>query len=230
MAAVTTVAIGAGLAAYQIANAESQKKKTRKELNNYERQTLNNAFEDIPISTEGIDYVRDENARATATLVDTLQGGDARTVVGGIPQVVAANNQLAGEAARYMENQYNRRNYAIAQDNARIEGITENRDISNINALSSQEQAAKQDLWNGINSLGSTVAYGARNLSANQPAARPAVESINAQPIGVQPISASSNQVGFSNPYSIPSANPYTGTDIYGGAFDYGDMINKYPY
>lgn len=161
-AAVTSAVIGAaglGMSAYQAIDGANRSKKAQRELNNYERQELNNAFENIQISTMGSDLLREENARTTANLVDATQMGGARTIIGGIPRIVGTTNDINQEAAKMLDDQVRQREYAIAQDNARIEGITENRDMANISALSSQVEAGRQDMWSGFGSALSSAAY-----------------------------------------------------------------------
>lgn len=167
MAAVTSAVIGVaglGMSAYQAIDGANRQKKAQRELNNYERQELNNAFENVQISTMGSDLLREENARTTANLVDATQMGGARTIIGGIPRIVGTSNEINREAAKMLDDQVRQREYAIAGDNARIEGITENRDIANINALSSQVEAGRQDMWSGFGSALSSAAYMGRGF------------------------------------------------------------------
>jgi hypothetical protein len=167
MAAATSAIIGAtslGLSAYKSIDGAQRQKNAQRELNNYERQELNNAFEDVQISTMGSDLLREENARTSANLVDATQQGGARTIIGGIPRISATTNQINQEAAKMLDDQVLKREYAIAGDNARIEGITENRDNANISALSSQVEAGRQDMWSGFGSALSSAAYMGRGL------------------------------------------------------------------
>lgn len=168
MAAVTTAAIGVAAAGYQIYNAEQKKKAAQKELNSYERQELNNAFENVQVSTMGSDLLREENARTSASLINAAQLSGTRSIIGGIPKIVSSTNAINQEAAKLIDDQVVKREYAIAGDNARIEGITENRDIANISALSSQIDSANQDKWNGINSAITSASYLGRNINQNK--------------------------------------------------------------
>ncbi|HYE68033.1 MAG TPA: hypothetical protein VEA58_05435 [Anaerovoracaceae bacterium] len=196
MAAITTAAIGLGTAAYTIYNSEKQRKDAADSLDNYQRQDINNAYEEMPISTFGSDLLREENARTSANMVNALQMGGSRSVFGGIPKVVGMTNQINQEAARNIDGQVINRNYAIAQDNARIEGMTENRDMQNIAALSSQENAGRQGVMNGLMGMGDSIAYGARNIdfgggSWNDNEAAKMASLYN-------------TPYGFNTPYSLP--------------------------
>lgn len=229
MAAVTTGVIGIAAAGYQVYNAQQQKKKAQNELNDYERQELNNAFENVKISTMGSDLLREENARTSGSLVDATRMGGARTVIGGIPKIVAGTNEVNQQAAKMLDDQVQQREYAIAGDNARIEGITENRDNANISALSSQIDSANQDFWNGINSGITSANYLMKGVegikSNNKNNSKTPVDTVTDKVSGVQiqkqeiPIP----QLKINSPYSnIETANPYM--------FDDGntDLINKY--
>lgn len=78
MAAITSASIGLAAAGTSIYQGEQQKKKAKAELNAYERQELNNSFENVGISTVGTDLMREEAQRTTANIVDALQGGGSR--------------------------------------------------------------------------------------------------------------------------------------------------------
>jgi hypothetical protein len=91
MAAGTAIASTA-LAAYQTVDGISQQKKGQSNLDGYDRQSLGNAYEDTQISTMGTRYLAEESQRANATLIDATRNGGIRGVLGGIPQIVAANN------------------------------------------------------------------------------------------------------------------------------------------
>lgn len=222
MAAITSAAIGLGTAAYGIYNSEKQRKSAQKDLNDYDRQVLDNAFSDIPINTAGSDLLREQSAQSSANMVDALQAGGSRAIIGGLPKVGAYTNQIDQQAARLLDDQYQRRDYAAAQDNARIEGITENRDNSNINALSSQVQSGKQGVWDGIMGIGSSIGYGARNYNQSP---NPTANSIgNIQPMGVQP---SPNMPIQATPLqSYPAANLNPGAQQYPSP--YFDFSNSY--
>lgn len=142
--------LGTGLGVYQAIQGSQDKKRAERELNDYERQTLNNAYDKIQISTVGSDLMTQESQRTAANLVDATRQSGLRGVLGGIPKIQAQNNLANQEARKYLDDQVNKRQYSIAEDDIRIRGIKENRDIANISALSSQVDAGKQDMWSGI--------------------------------------------------------------------------------
>lgn len=166
-AAVTTAALSAATAGYQIFQGAKQKRAGQNALNNYERQELENAFEDIPISTLGSDIILEGNNQATANSIDALQNAGSRAIIGGAGRVVNSNNIANQEARAYLDNQIIKRAYETANDDVRIRDTREVRDNSNINALSSQVQAGNQDIFNGIRGLGATANYAANNIDFN---------------------------------------------------------------
>ncbi|MGS4345100.1 hypothetical protein ACKUSY_05710 [Myroides odoratus] len=162
-AAITSASIGLAVAGASIYQGEQQKKKAKAELNAYERQELNNSFENVGISTVGTDLMREEAQRTTANIVDALQGGGSRGLAL-LPAVQANTNQVNRQIQKDIDDQIIQREYAIAGEDSRIMGIKEQRDNQNIAALGSQYMAGEQNTWNGINgaiaaagSLGSAI-------------------------------------------------------------------------
>lgn len=226
MAGVSTAVLGAGLGAYKAITGAKERRDAERTLNNYERTELTNAYENMPISTMGADLLREENARTSANLVDALRMGGTRSILGGIPKVVSATNEINRAGAKMLDDQVINRNYNIAGDDIRIQGMKEARDNQNIAALSSRANAGRQDMWDGIMGIASGVAAGVNAPTGPNPTVE-AVQSI--RPIGLQPMQAqpiTATPYGFS-PYSVPSATPYDGS-IFGDMFSYDDMINKY--
>lgn len=150
MAAITSASIGLATAGASIYQGAEQKKKAKAELNAYERQELNNAFENVEISTVGTDLMREEAQRTTANIVDALQGGGSRGLAM-LPAVQANTNQVNRQIQKDIDDQIIQREYAIAGEDSRIMGIKEQRDNQNIAALGSQYMAGEQNVWNGVN-------------------------------------------------------------------------------
>lgn len=142
--------LGTGLGIFQAIQGSKDKKAAERELNDYERQTLTNAYDNIQISTVGSDLMTQESQRTTANLTDATRNAGLRGVLGGIPKIQSQNNMANQEARKYLDDQVNQRQYSTAEDDIRLRNIKENRDIANISALSSQVDSGKQDMWNGI--------------------------------------------------------------------------------
>lgn len=224
MAGVTAGIIGAGvgtgLSLYNTISSAKQKRRAQNELNDYDRQVLDNAFENIPINTAGSDLLREQGAQTTANMVDALQNGGTRAIIGGLPRVGAYVNEIDRAAARNLDDQYTRRDYAAAADNARIERITEDRDIANINALSTQVDAGRQGVWDGLMGFGSSIAAGAREIgrgTVENPQVTAITDTMNPAPLTsapATPITASTLPVSYNpnfgtNYAPLQYAEPY---------------------
>jgi|GEM_PF-2103906 len=167
MGAITTATIAAtalstGLAGAKTVTAMKERRRAKRALDNYERQELDNAFENVQISTIGSDLMREDNARNMATATETIAQAGDRAIVGGLPKIVAQTNIANQQARNYLDDQVIKRDYAMGQDQQQIRAMQESRDNANISALSSQYNAANKDMWDGIQGLGSTVIQGVR--------------------------------------------------------------------
>lgn len=118
MAAFTTIAAGTliiGGAALS-ANAAAQKSKAAKAMMREGQQGIDNfSWQDIedtvPIRTEGIEMLREENARYSADAMDALRSGGTRGLAS-VSEVVGATNSLNQNLRASLEEQYTRRDYA----------------------------------------------------------------------------------------------------------------------
>lgn len=212
MASITSSILGTGLGVYQAIDGAKRKREAMNELDAYKRQELDNAYEDMSLSLEGNDLLRDENARASAGIIDAASNAGSRAIIGAAPRVSAAVNNLNTAAARNLDDQNNRIEFAIAGDNARIEGLTEARDNANIAALSSEANAGRQDTWNGMLGAASGLGYLARSYV---PAEREDANELQlGTPNGVTPASnipITATPLPGSSPYMNPTPPTYRG-------------------
>jgi len=192
MAAITTAAIGVGMAGFQMYQGAKQQKDAKNALNNYNRQDLDqsNPYENMPISTVGSDIMREENQRNNANAVDALRNGGARGIAM-IPQVVANNNRQNQETRSYLDDQITRRNYAIAGDKTAIRGMKEDRENADLDGLGQQLQVGQQNMWSGFRGLASAGMSAANNI--NSQGGAPQVS-------GVESYLKPSGMVPYSNP------------------------------
>jgi len=189
MAAITTVALSAAAAGYQVYQGQQQKKKAQKALNDYDRQDLDNSnpYENMPISTVGSDLLREENQRSNANAVDALRNGGARGI-SMIPQVVANNNTQNRETRAYLDDKITKRDYAIAGDQAAIRGMKEDRENGDLAGLGQQLQVGRQDMWSGFRGLANAGMYAANNVDWSA-APREELSGLDSslQPAGLKP-------------------------------------------
>jgi hypothetical protein len=165
MAAITTSAIGLASSGFQAWQGIDQKRKAQKALQDYDRQDLDksNPYENIAISTVGSDIMREEAQRTTANTIDALQNMGSRGAAM-LPQVVANNTRANEESRNYLDDQINKRSYAIAGDQTAIRSMKEERENADLAGLGQQMQAGRQDMWSGIRGMGSSLMYAANNI------------------------------------------------------------------
>lgn len=162
--------VTAGLGAYQTVDGIINKDAGKRGIRNYQRQDLANAYENTQISSMGSRYLSEESSRANASLINAARNGGIRGVMGGIPQIIEANNSSNQEGRLYLDAQVQNRTNNIAQDNMRIRAMRERRDEGNLAALSSQVQSGRQDMWSGMMGMakGGRYAYQSGELDGFQ--------------------------------------------------------------
>ncbi|MFH4968581.1 hypothetical protein V8G61_10300 [Gaetbulibacter sp. M240] len=162
MATVTTSILAGGLAAGQAVSGMIDKKKAKDELANLETPELDNVFEDIRISTIGSDLIKEEASRTSANTIDAIRSGGARSIIGALPGVVAQNNRINQDSQLYLDDQVNKRQYAVAQDDARIRSMEENRYLGDVQGLNNRIQEGRQNVWSGLRGFLGAAAYAER--------------------------------------------------------------------
>lgn len=206
MAAITSTALGVGMAGYQLYQGNKQKKDAENALKNYKRQDLDNAFQNVKISTVGSDLMREESQRTSADLVNNLRNAGSRSVLAGIPQIAAQNNSMNRQAQKYLDDQVVKREYAIAGDRVKTRDMQENREIGDLAGIGNAIQTGRQDMWNGIRGVGSSLMYGARNIDFG------GGERDTAEPLNLPNSAPSTNNYSQpfagNNPYVSPYFNP----------------------
>lgn len=165
MAAVTTSVLGLGMSGFQAWQGFDDKRKGQKALQDYNRQDLDqsNAYEDIAISTVGTDIMREEAQRSSANTVDALRNMGSRGAAM-LPGVLANDNRNNQEGRDYIDNQINKRSYAIAGDQTAIRGMKEDRENADLAGIGQQMQSGQQNMWSGIRGVGSSMMYAANNV------------------------------------------------------------------
>lgn len=164
MAAITSVAISAAVAGYSIYNGERQRKKAEDALNDFDRQELENVYEDIPISTYGSDRVLEQSALASASATQAARESGVMGVLGALPRIQAQSNTDAQTAAALVDKQITDRAYSIADDNRRIQGFQENRDNADLTGIGRQMDVGRQQTMQGIRGLGNAAISATNNI------------------------------------------------------------------
>lgn len=167
-AAAITAGVSGAMGIGQTISGIIGKNKAKKALDNLDVPELNNAFEGVSISTEGSDIMREEAQRTSAMLIDNAKAGGVRSAMGNAGRISAINNATNREARAYIDDQIIQKEYAVAEDNARIRGVLENRYQGEVAGLGQAMQANRQDIFSGIRGIGSSIMYAGRNFESNQ--------------------------------------------------------------
>lgn len=117
----------------------------------------------MPISTAGSDLLREESARTTNTLINSVSRGGSRALSDNVGRISAANTDANRRASYDLDRQYQDRNRLIARENSRIQGMYERREEGDLAGLGAKLQADRETTWNGISAMQSGLNYGANN-------------------------------------------------------------------
>ncbi len=221
---VASAGISAGLGIYQAIKGSKEQRDASRALNEYQRQQLNNAYDNVQVSTRGADLQREEQARLASSQVDALQGAGTRALVGGLGRVETGNQRVNLGIGANLDEQQKAIDQMKAEDDVRIRMMQENREQNDINALSSQYQAGKQDanmgmgnIVQGFGSLGNQIGFNRMNPNvqntANPSSASPLV-------IPNQGMSMASERFNpMQNPRAFGSSGiPYMSQEVQGTA------------
>lgn len=167
-AATATALVGTAISGYQAISSASEKKKVGDEIANYNRQDLVNSYRNMPLFTRGTDIMKEQSAINAASAIDTVRGGGARLVASTLPKIQSNLNKVDQEIALNLERQGIEREKMIAQGEERLTLLKEQRDIDNLNALSSQYNAAQQNFNQGLWGVASGVSSAARGLQTDK--------------------------------------------------------------
>lgn len=211
--------LGVGLSLYQTIQAGKEKREAKEDLDNYQRQQLTNVADGLQASTLGSDIQREEQSRLASSQVDALRSAGSRGILGGLGKVEAGNQMVMRQTGADLDMQQKQIDQMQAEDQVRIRSMQENREQNDINALSSQYQAGKQDQNMGFGNIvqGAGMLGGAFGKQA---------------PTGLQPqIQGGVNQIqpqGYA-PYNNPiQATPYPTSQF--GQFGQGMYGTPNPY
>lgn len=202
MAVATSMAImgGLGLAkgAFDTISANKRQKQHQAELDAYQRQELTNKYKDMQISTVGSDIMREESSRNMATAMNTIGNAGTRAIIGATPKLVAEQNNVDRTIQKDLDDQVQKRNYAIAQDDAQIRGMQEQREYQDLAGIGNAIDTARQDANNGMNTMFNSIGTVASSMKGQ---------------IGEDPENLYDNG-SFSSKYKIPATIGWTPAPI----------------
>lgn len=147
---IVMAAIAGGAALAKGISGAVQASKARKALEGFQRQELKNITEGMRVSTLGAELQTQEAQRRFATSVDALRSGGVRGVVGGLGQQEMLQQSEQQRIAAGLDMQQRQIEMMRAQDEARIQGIQEQRESFDIGRLAGQQAAGRAQLSSAI--------------------------------------------------------------------------------
>lgn len=205
VAAGVSAGLGAVGGTVKFFEGRKMQKKAQKMLDNFKWQDLQNPYENLQVSTLGADLQREEAGRNTASIVNTIQSGGSRAIIGGLGRVQAQNNLVNRQIAADLDQQQKDINYAKAQDDTNIRAMIEQRQSNELqgygqmlNVGMNMKYDGMADVMNAVGSLGQSFGgIGEGKMGAGS-AITPTQNSFNSQPFNM-------------NPQSMNSASLYAG-------------------
>ena len=191
MAAATSMAIMGGLTlakgASDTISASKRQKQAQADLDAYQRQELSNVYKDMQISTIGSDLMREESSRNIATAMNSIGNAGTRAIIGATPKLVAEQNNVDRAIQKDLDEQVQKRDYAIAGDDAQIRGMQEQREYQDLAGLGNAIDTARQDQNMGMNTMLNGVMSAASGISGSIGNSTPKVKPVSTlNPIGIQ--------------------------------------------
>ena len=181
MAVTTTAAIAAGSAVLSagtgLAGAISQGKQARKYqelIENYERQELVNPFAGLQVSTLGADRQREDLNRTMTTYGNLASLSGTRGIASLLPNLTQTQNDQTAKIAANLDEQEKQRQQLIAQGDAQVQAMQENREFNDLQGLGTAYQASRANqaqsmgmIAQGLGTLGYAAANGVFNGSGS---------------------------------------------------------------
>ena len=174
MAVTTTAAIALGSSALSagtgLAGYLSQGKQARQyqeQIQNYERQKLVNPFAGLQVSTLGADRQREDLNRTMTTYGNLASLSGTRGIASLLPNLTQTQNDQTAKIAANLDEQEKQRQQLIAQGDAQVQAMTEDREQNDLLGLGNALQTARANqaqsmgmIAQGLGTLGYAAANG----------------------------------------------------------------------
>ena len=157
-AVAVPAAITGGVGIAQSISAGKEAKRTKEAIDNYPRQTLTNPNSGMQVSTLGADRMREDLARTVATMTEQAALGGIKGVASLAPNIIQQQNAQEAQIAANLDEQEKQRQQMIAQGNAMVQQMTEQRENNDLLGLGQQLSVAKQNQANGWNTFAQGMA------------------------------------------------------------------------
>ena len=163
--ASTGLSIGTGIAG--AISQGKQAKNYQKQIENYQRQTLVNPYADLQVSTLGADRQREDLARTMTTYGNLAAMSGTRGIASLLPNLTQTQNDQTAKIAANLDEQEKQRQQLIAQGDAQVQAMQENREQNDLLGLGNALQTARAMqaqymamISQGLGTLGSAAANG----------------------------------------------------------------------
>ena len=170
-AATTAIAIGSaalsagtGLAGY--ISQGKQARKYQEQIQNYERQKLVNPFAGLQVSTLGADRQREDLNRTMTTYGNLASLSGTRGIASLLPNLTQTQNDQTAKIAANLDEQEKQRQQLIAQGDAQVQAMQENREQNDLLGLGNALQTARANQAQSMGMIAQglgTVGYAAAN-------------------------------------------------------------------
>ena len=174
-AATTAIALGSaalsagtGLAGYL--SQGKQARKYQEQIENYERQKLVNPFAGLQVSTLGADRQREDLNRTMTTYGNLASLSGTRGIASLLPNLTQTQNDQTAKIAANLDEQEKQRQQLIAQGDAQVQAMQENREQNDLLGLGQAYQTSKANqaqsmgmIAQGLGTLGYASANGVFN-------------------------------------------------------------------
>ena len=178
-AATTAIALGSaalsagtGLAGYL--SQGKQARKYQKQIENYERQKLVNPFAGLQVSTLGADRQREDLNRTMTTYGNLASLSGTRGIASLLPNLTQTQNDQTAKITANLDEQEKQTHHLIAQGDAQVQAMTENREQNDLLGLGNALQTARANqaqsmgmIAQGLGTLGYAAANGVFNGSGS---------------------------------------------------------------
>lgn len=165
MAAITSVAVAGG--AYQAISSAKQAREAKNALQDLKIPEQTNVYKDLQVSTLGADLQKEQLGMQFSSGVDALRSGGIRGIVGGLGTLNTQQNMANRQIGADLDMQQKQIDQLVAQDEARMQGVSESRYQADVAALSSQYNAGQQGMMQGISGMAQGIASGAQMIQSN---------------------------------------------------------------
>lgn len=190
-AAIIPAVISAGVSIAQMSQAKKQAARAKRDMEDYDRQTLDNPANSLQVSTLGADRAREDLARNVATVTSNAAQGGSRAIVGLVPQMIAQTNDNTQQIVANLDAQQKAIDQQRVQGDFAVQQMTEQRENNDLLGIGNQYAVAQQNRANGVNMLGQSImglTYAASNgVFDGNTALKSATNNSVLTPISVQP-------------------------------------------